>query len=136
MERRNKIKKKIINEKKKEIVDRIDQIEEKINQIISNAEGGTRKERVKNYIENFERDKEIIETRAKKYFKENKERKQRMANDLNKKIENINNLNINEKDKNKENENKEIKKEDINKEVKNEDKKDDKIKSKKRNEWF
>ena len=82
-------KKKIINEKKKEILDRIDQIEEKINQIISNAEGGTRKERVKNYIENFERDKEIIETRAKKYFKENKERKQRMANDLNKKIEKL-----------------------------------------------
>ena len=79
-------KKKIINEKKKEILDRIDQIEEKINQIISNAEGGTRKERVKNYIENFERDKEIIETRAKKYFKE---RKQRMANDLNKKIEKL-----------------------------------------------
>ena len=82
-------KKKIINEKKKEILDRIDQIEEKINQIISNAEGGTRKERVKNYIENFERDKEIIETRAKKYFKENKERKQRMANDLNQKIEKL-----------------------------------------------
>jgi hypothetical protein len=82
-------KKKTINLKKKELLNRIDQIEDKINQMISSAEGVTRKERLKNYIESFERDKEIVETRAKKYFKETKERNQRMANDLNKKIEKL-----------------------------------------------
>ena len=35
------------------------------------------KERVKDFITNFERDKEIIEIRAKKYYKEYKERNQR-----------------------------------------------------------
>ena len=61
----------------------------KLKQIISNGDESSRKERIKNYIENFERDKEIIETRAKKYFQEAKERNQRIANDLNKKAEKI-----------------------------------------------
>ena len=82
-------KKKMLNDKKNEILNKIDQIEDKLKQIISNGDESSRKERIKNYIENFERDKEIIETRAKKYFKEAKERNQRIANDLNKKAEKI-----------------------------------------------
>ena len=82
-------KKKMLNDKKNEILNKIDQIEDKLKQIISNGDESSRKERIKNYIENFERDKEIIETRAKKYFQEAKERNQRIANDLNKKAEKI-----------------------------------------------
>ena len=80
-------KKKLINEKKNKYIDKIDQIEEQLKQLITNGEESSRKERIKNYIENFEKDKEIIESRAKKYYKEAKERNQRMANDLNKKAE-------------------------------------------------
>ena len=82
-------KKKLLNEKKNELLNKIDQIEDKLKQIIINGDESTRKERIKNYLEDFERDKEIIETRAKKYFQETKERNQRIANDLNKKAEKI-----------------------------------------------
>ena len=43
----------------------------------------TNLEKKKLFINNFERDKEIAETRAKKYLKESKERDQRMRNDIN-----------------------------------------------------
>ena len=82
-------KKKLLNDKKNELLNKIEQIEDKLKQIIINGDESSRKERIKNYIENFERDKEIIETRAKKYFQETKERNQRIANDLNKKAEKI-----------------------------------------------
>ena len=82
-------KKKSLNEKKNDILNQIELIEDRLKQIIINGEESSRKERIKNYIENFERDKEIIETRAKKYFQEAKERNQRIANDLNKKAEKI-----------------------------------------------
>ena len=64
-------------------MNKIEQIEDKLKQIIINGDESSRKERIKNYIENFERNKEIIETRAKKYFQETKERNQHIANDLN-----------------------------------------------------
>ena len=80
-------KKKLLNEKKTDLLNKIDQIEDQLNQLISSIEDISKKERLKKYIENFERDKEIIETRAKKYFKESKERNQRIANDLNMKAE-------------------------------------------------
>ena len=80
-------KKKALIEKKNKYLNKIEQIEEQIKQLISNGEVTSRKERLKNYIENFEKDKEIIETRAKKYFKEAKERNQRIANDINIKAE-------------------------------------------------
>ena len=82
-------KKKTLNDKKNELLNKIEQIEDKLKQIIINGDESSRRERIKNYIENFERDKEIIETRAKKYFQETKERNQRIANDLNKKAEKI-----------------------------------------------
>ena len=80
-------KKKNLNEKKTELMDKIDQINDKLNQIITNMDEEPRKERIKNYIENFEKDREIIETRAKKYYKEAMERNKRMENDINKKAE-------------------------------------------------
>ena len=49
--------------------------------LASNLKAKT-KERVKDFINNFERDKEIIEIRARKYFKEFKERSQRKQTDL------------------------------------------------------
>ena len=80
-------KKKLLNEKKTDLLNKIDQIEDQLNQLISSIEDISKKERLKKYIENFERDKEIIEARAKKYLKESKERNQRIANDLNIKAE-------------------------------------------------
>ena len=80
-------KKKLLNEKKTDLLNKIDQIEDQLNQLISSIEDISKKERLKKYIENFERDKEIIEMRAKKYLKESKERNQRIANDLNIKAE-------------------------------------------------
>lgn len=80
-------KKKSLQNKKEDLINKIDQIEEQIKQIVLSSVESSRKERIKNYIDNFERDKEIIETRAKKYFQETKERNQRIQNDLNKKIE-------------------------------------------------
>ena len=80
-------KKKLLQNKKDDLVNKIDQIEEQIKQIVLSSVESSRKERIKNYIDNFERDKEIIESRAKKYFQETKERNQRIQNDLNKKIE-------------------------------------------------
>ena len=44
-------------------------------------------EKRKLYLQNFERDKEIAETRAKKFIKENREREQRMKNDINQIVE-------------------------------------------------
>ena len=82
-------KKKLINEKKSKILEKLEQIEERIKDIIENGEDVSRKERLKNYIENFEKDKEIIEARAKKYYMETKERNQRIANDLNNKAEKL-----------------------------------------------
>ena len=41
------------------------------------------KQRVKDFITNFERDKEIIEIRAKKYFQETRERNKRQQNNIN-----------------------------------------------------
>ena len=47
----------------------------------------TKREKLQNYRENFERDKEIIEARAKKYFKELEKRKKRLDNDINQLVE-------------------------------------------------
>ena len=43
-----------------------------------------RKEKIKNFLLNFERDKEIAEIRALKYYKESKDRNTRIANDITK----------------------------------------------------
>jgi len=79
--------KRLIKNKKDEIMNKIDKIDDNIKEIISSEIKSTRKERIKNYIENFDKDKETIESRVKKYFKETKERNKRLKNDLNKKLE-------------------------------------------------
>ena len=66
---------------------KISLIDEKMSQLISSEIQLKRKEKLKTFIENFERDKEIAEVRAKKYLKESKERNQRIANDINKLVE-------------------------------------------------
>ena len=80
-----KDKQKALKSKKNELIDKIGHIEDKLNLLIANGVEPSRKERIKNYLENFERDKEIIEARAKKYQEEEKERNQRIAKDLNEK---------------------------------------------------
>ena len=47
------------------------------------------RQRVKDFITNFERDKEIIEIRAKKYFQETRERNKRQQNNINQLMEKI-----------------------------------------------
>ena len=91
-------KKKVLKEKKNDLMKKIEEIEEKLNKILINVGESSRKESLKNYIENFEKDKEVIENRAKKYYKEAKERNQRMANDLNNKLDKIK-KELNEKSK-------------------------------------
>ena len=77
--------KKDVNAQKKKIIQKIENINEKIKDVMLNEEdiNNKKQENLKNFIDNFERDKEIIEIRTKKYLKEKKERKKRMANDLN-----------------------------------------------------
>lgn len=74
---------KSIQNRKDDIIYKMNQIETQINDLIASDSQLSKKEILKSYIENFERDKEIAEIRAKKYFKETKERNQRMANDIN-----------------------------------------------------
>ena len=80
-------KKRLIKNKKDEIMNKIDKIDDNIKEIISSEIKSSRKERIRNYIDNFDKDKEAIELRVKKYFKETKERNKRLKNDLNKKLE-------------------------------------------------
>jgi len=76
--------KKDMDEQKSKIISKLERINEKIKDIILDDEElkNKKQENLKNFIDNFERDKEIIEIRAKKYLKEKKERNKRIANDL------------------------------------------------------
>ena len=78
---------KLIQDKKGKLADNIRGIESQIKYIMEDHQNMTNKEKLKEFIDNFKRDKEIIEIRAKKYLKESKEREQRMQNSLNKAIE-------------------------------------------------
>ncbi len=73
--------------KRSRIVDKIKDIEIKILNIISDDNQLSSKEKRKLFIDNFERDKEIAEIRAKKYLKESKEREHRIKNDINQLME-------------------------------------------------
>jgi hypothetical protein len=76
--------KKEMDEQKSKIISKLERVNEKIKDIIFDDEElkNKKQENLKNFIDNFERDKEIIEIRAKKYLKEKKERNKRIANDL------------------------------------------------------
>ena len=71
-----------IKQQKEELLYKLTKIKNKIKDIISFNDEETKKLKIKNFLENFERDKEIIEIRAKKYYKESKEIQQRMKNDI------------------------------------------------------
>ena len=80
-------KKNLLEKKKEEIMKRIEQIEDDLRTISLSENEISRKNRIKNYLQNFEKDKQIIESRAKKYYKESIERNKRIENDLNKKYD-------------------------------------------------
>ena len=77
--------KKDVNEQKNKLIQRIRNIDLKLKDILLDVDDFNNKKQknLKNFIDNFERDKEIVEIRAKKYQKEKKERNKRIANDLN-----------------------------------------------------
>ena len=76
-----------IKKKKNDINERIKELEFRISLLLEEDKNKTKKEKLQNFQETFERDKEIIEERAKKYLKETKERNQRLANDINQLVE-------------------------------------------------
>ena len=88
------------------------------------------KQRVRDFITNFERDKEIIEIRAKKYFQESKERDKRKQNDINQIMEKVK-KEMEEKEKVNEEQNIELRKK-----FKEEEKKIEKKWNKKKEEIF
>ena len=82
--------KKELEIKKNKIMKKLENVNEKIKNILLDVEDNSsnkKQENLKNFIDNFERDKEIIEIRAQKYLKEKKERDKRIANDLNQIVE-------------------------------------------------
>ena len=77
--------KKDVAKQKKEILDKIDLINAKIKLSMKDTEDidTKRHSNLKNFIDNFQRDKEIVEIRAKKYLKESKERNKHYFNSMN-----------------------------------------------------
>ena len=71
-----------IKEKKLDANERIEQINYQINNILSEENSMQKNERIKLFLENFEKEKEIAEKKAKKYQEESKKRKEKMKNDL------------------------------------------------------
>ena len=98
---------KSIQDKKQKLIEKIKGLEFQIKCIMEDHKELSNKEKMKLFIDNFERDKEIVEIRAKKYFKESKERDQRMQNDINNIIERRK-KEMEEKDKNEKKEREEI----------------------------
>jgi hypothetical protein len=78
---------KLISDKKEELSVKIKGLEFQMKNIMEEHQDLSKKEKVKLFLENFERDKEIIEIRAKKYLKESKEREKRMKSDLDQIVE-------------------------------------------------
>ena len=78
---------KIIKDKKKLITEKINLLENQLKSILGDEPTSSNQEKLKSFFDNFNRDKEIVEGRAKKFYKESKEREQRMKNDINKIME-------------------------------------------------
>ena len=78
---------KTVEKKIKNIKEKIQETDDKIYAIIQQIEPMSMKEKRKLYLENFEREREIAETRAKKYFREAKNRNLRIQNDINQLME-------------------------------------------------
>ena len=80
-------KKNLLENQKEKLMTKIDQIEEDLKTLTLGGDELSRKNRIKNYLQDFEKDKKIIESRAKKYYKESLERNKRIEKDLNKKYD-------------------------------------------------
>lgn len=78
---------KTIKDKKKIITEKIKLLENQLKSMLGEEPTSSNQEKLKFFKDNFNRDKEIIEDRAKKLYKESKERQQRMINDINKIME-------------------------------------------------
>ena len=78
-----------IKDKKNEINERLIETEFRIREIIQEEKDNkiSKKEKLENYKQNFERDKELIEARAEKYLKESKERNKRISKDMEQLVE-------------------------------------------------
>ena len=73
-----------IKMKKEELNDRINEINYQINKMLFEENVNNKKVRIKKFLDNFEKDKEIIIERAKKYERETKERDAKRKNDADK----------------------------------------------------
>ena len=71
-----------IQQQKEELLYKIANTKEKINDLINIKNEEPKKTKLKNFLINFENDKKIAEIKAKKYFQESKEIKQHMKNDI------------------------------------------------------
>ena len=71
-----------IKQQKEDLVYKINKIQEKIEDTINVNDKETKNLKLKNFLDNFNRDKEIIEIRAQKYYQESKQIQQRMKNDI------------------------------------------------------
>ena len=71
-----------IKQQKEDLLYKINKIQEKIEDTINVNNKETKKLKLKNFLDNFNRDKEIIEIRAQKYYQESKQIQQRMKNDI------------------------------------------------------
>ena len=78
-----------IKDKKNEINERLIETEFRIREIMQEEKDNkiSKKEKLENYKQNFERDKELIEARAEKYLKESKERNKRISKDMEQLVE-------------------------------------------------
>ena len=88
LERRLKIiEKEKIKKQKEDLIYKINKTKNKIKDLINVNNDETKKLKIKNFLDNFERDKELIEIRAKKYYEESKQIQNRMKNDIKSLIE-------------------------------------------------
>ena len=71
-----------IQKQKEELLYKIANTKEKINDLITIKNEEPKKTKLKNYFINFENNKKMAEIKAKKYFKESKEIKKHMKNDI------------------------------------------------------
>ena len=75
--------------KKNDLIERLKETEFRIEQIIKGEEENkiSKKEKLDNFTQSIEKDKEMIKARADKYLKESKERNKRLINDIDKLVE-------------------------------------------------
>ena len=75
---------KVLQNQKEKLLQQLNDIEFKINQIMNDNINNelTRKNKLKNFLDNFQRDKEIAEIRAKKYFQEFKQTNKRIEQEI------------------------------------------------------